>query len=65
MAISSESLRLIQRKRRICGQTGGHTFGRGYPTITGKFTDEMTVRDRQKLSKALSKGAKPKIPKGP
>jgi len=60
MAISSKSLMLIQRKRKICGQTGGHTFGRGYPTITGKFTDEMSPRDKKKLSNALARGDKPK-----
>lgn len=62
MAISSESLRLIQRKRKICGQTGGHEFGKGYPTIIGKYTEDMTVRDREKLRKTLAND-KPKTPK--
>jgi hypothetical protein len=65
MAISTASIALIMKKRKICGQTGGHTFGRGYPTITGKFTEEMTTRDRKNLVKMLSERDKPKQPTGP
>jgi hypothetical protein len=55
MAISTNSIALIMRKRQLLGQTGGHTFGRGYPTITGKFTDEMTARDKKKPSDTLAR----------
>ena len=62
--MNARDIALTLKKRRMLGQTGGYTRGRGYPTITGKFSDEMTDRDRKDLSEALSKRDNPKTPKG-